>query len=158
MTTVSFFEDLFVGQRFRSPAVEVVEEDVLRFACENDPQSFHVNAEAAAESLFGGLVASGWHTASLSMRLLLEASWPRLAGGAIGADAKISWKLPVRPGDWLRADAEVIGRAPSRSRDDIGVVNFRMTTFNQRNEPVMVLESTAFVRRKPARQQRDTQK
>lgn len=151
MATVAYFEDLFLGQRFRSPAIEVAEEDVLRFACENDPQSFHVNAEAAAESLFGGLVASGWQTASLSMRLLLEASWPRLAGGAIGADAQISWMKPVRPGDRLRAVAEITAISPSRSRNDMGVVNFRLTTYNQREEPVMVLESTALVRRDPSR-------
>ena len=101
-------------------------------------------AEAAKASLFGGLVASGWQTAALSMRLLVEGPAP-FAGGLVGMNADLSWTKPVRPGDSIRIEAEVTQISRSRSRPDRGIVSLRLTTFNQREEPVQKLAARALV-------------
>ena len=108
------------------------------FARQFDPQPFHLDEKAAKDSLFSGLVASGWHTAALTMRLLVETGLP-LAGGLIGAGGELSWPRPTRPGDILRVESEVQEIIPSRSRSDRGVVFTRIVTRNQRDEEVQIL-------------------
>jgi acyl dehydratase len=112
-------------------------EDIVRFSRDYDPQYFHVDAEAAKDSIFGGLVASGWHTATLTMRLLIEEGAP-FADGVVGAGVDLSWPRPVRPGDSLRVEAEVVDIRASRSRKGRGVVTFLTTTKNQNGEAVQI--------------------
>jgi acyl dehydratase len=151
MTRTIFFEDLFVGQTFRSAAIEMTAEEIIRFARDNDPQFFHVDAEAAKESLFGGLVASGWQTASLTLRLILTESGMTFSGGVVGAEARVAWKGPVRPGDRLHVEGEITKTVASRSRPDRGFASFRATTFNQKGTAVQTIEATMLVFRDPAR-------
>jgi acyl dehydratase len=108
-------DDLHVGQRFVSVANALDEKQVIAFASQFDPQPFHLDDEAAKATLFGGLAASGWHTAAITMRLLVDGGVP-LAGGIIGAGGEISWPKPARPGDVLRVESEVIEIKPCRSR------------------------------------------
>jgi acyl dehydratase len=139
-----YLEDLSVGQVFRSEPRVVTLEEMIAFARDNDPQYFHVDAEAAKASLFGELIASGWQTAALSMRLLVEGPAP-FAGGLIGVGAEISWPKPVRPGDSIRIEGEVTDINRSRSRPDRGIVTVRLTTYNQRDESVQRITARAVV-------------
>lgn len=141
------FDDLHVGDRFSSGTVEVTETDIKRFAGEFDPQPFHLDNEQARGTMFGGLAASGWHTAALTMRLLVTGG-PKLAGGVIGAGGEIEWKTPTRPGDVLHVDSEVLELIPSRSRTDRGVVVLRSKTINQRGEVVQTLTAKLMARRR----------
>src|SRR5206468_324513 len=115
------------------------------FARKFDPQPFHLDAEAAKDSLFSGLVASGWHTAAMTMRLLVETGLP-LAGGLIGTGGELCWS---RPGDILRVESEVQESIPSRSRPDRGVALIRIVTRNQRKEEVQILVAKLIVPRRP---------
>ena len=139
-----YLEDLSVGQVFRSEPRVVTLEEMIAFARDNDPQYFHVDAEAAKASLFGELIASGWQTAALSMRLLVEGPAP-FAGGLVGVGAEINWLKPVRPGDSIRIEGEVTDINRSRSRPDRGIVTVRLTTYNQRDEPVQRITARAVV-------------
>lgn len=143
-----YLEDLEVGQRFSSPPHEVTADAIKAFAREFDPQPFHTDEAAAAASFFGELVASGWHTAAITMRLLTAGALP-LAGGAIGAGGEISWPAPTRPGDTLTAESVIEAIAPSRSRPDRGMVTVRTETRNQRGEVVQVLVSRVLAFRRP---------
>jgi acyl dehydratase len=143
-----YFDDLFVGQRFNSDTHLIDEEQIKRFAKQFDPQSFHLDAEAAKGTLFGGLVASGWHTAAITMRLLVESGMP-IAGGVIGAGAEISWPKPTRPGAVLRVESEIVELRPSRSRPDRGLAIIRSETRNQLGEIVQVLAAKLVVPRRP---------
>ena len=138
MTAPLYFEDLAVGQTFGTGNVKVEPEEVKAFAAEFDPQPFHLDEGAARESPFGGLVASGWHTAALTMRLLVGGEL-RVVGGLIGMGVEeLSWPRPVRPGDVLRVESEVLGLRPSNSKPDRGIVRVRNTTLNQDGQAVMV--------------------
>ena len=139
-----YLEDISVGQIFRSEPRVVTREEMIVFARDNDPQYFHLDDEAAQASLFCGLVASGWQTAALSMRLLVEGPAP-FAGGLVGVGAEISWMRPLRPGDSIRIEGEVTDVNRSRSRPDRGVVTLRLTTYNQRAEPVQRIAARAVV-------------
>ena len=140
-----YFEDLHVGQRFTTTASCAIDEAQIRaFAAQFDPQPFHLDAEAGRATLFGGLVASGWHTAAITMRLIIEAG-PRLAGGTVGLGAELSWPKPVRPGDTLIVHGEVIETTRSRSRPNRGRVRMRTETRNQLDEVVEVCISTIMV-------------
>jgi acyl dehydratase len=141
-----FFEDLQLGQRWASGKHLIDAEQIKVFARQFDPQPFHLDAEAAKESLFGELVASGWHTAAVTMRLLTE-SLP-LAGGIIGVGAEISWPGPTRPGDMLQVEIEVLELRPSRSNPERGIATIRSETRNQRGEVVQVLVAKLIVRRR----------
>lgn len=133
-----FLEDFAAGQKFRSGRLRVDAERLKRFAAEFDPQPFHMDEEAARRSLFGGLAASGWHTAALTMRLLVESEL-RPAGGIIGAGFdEFRWPRPVRPGDELHLEIEVLEVRPSKSRPEQGLVKIRTTTLNQEDQPVQV--------------------
>src|SRR5262245_40716061 len=133
-----YLEDFEPGQKFGSATLRVEEEKVKRFAAEFDPQPFHLDDSAARASIFRGLAASGWPTAAMTMRLLVESD-VKPAGGIIGAGFdEFRWPQPVRPGDELHIEAEVLEVRPSKSRPDQGMVKLRTTTLNQRNEPVQV--------------------
>jgi acyl dehydratase len=142
-----YLDDLQVGQRFTSKTHRVDEAQIKAFARQFDPQPFHLDEKAAKDSLFSGLVASGWHTAAMTMRLLVEGL--PLAGGVIGAGVELSWPRPTRPGDVLRVESEVQEIIPSRSRPDRGVVLMRIVTHNQRDEVVQIFVAKLVVSRRP---------
>ena len=129
-TAPLYLDDLRVGQRFVSGTYRLDEEQIRAFAAQFDPQPFHLDAEAAQGTLFGGLVASGWHTAAVTMRLLVEGGLP-IAGGIIGAGGKITWPNPTRPGDVLQVESEILELRPSRSGPNRGVVTVRSETRDQ---------------------------
>jgi acyl dehydratase len=131
-------DDLSVGQRFVSGSHTLDAAQILAFAGEFDPQPFHLDDEAARATLFGGLAASGWHTAAITMRLNAKGGLP-FEGGIIGAGAEISWPRPTRPGDVLHVESEIMEITPSRSRPDRGMAVVRSETKNQRDEVVQVL-------------------
>jgi len=124
-----YLEDLSVGQRFESRSHLLDEEQIKKFAQEYDPQPFHLSDEGAAGSLFGTLAASGWHTAALTMRLLVE-SVP-LADGLIGAELQLAWPKPTRPGMRLQLFSEVVEIVPSRSKPHMAIVTMRNETRDQ---------------------------
>jgi acyl dehydratase len=144
-----YFEDYAVGQKFGSGTVAVTAERIKSFAREFDPQPFHTDEEAARHTFFGGLVASGWHTASMTMRLFVDSDITP-TGGSVGAGGSdMSWPRPVRPGDVLRLESEVVELRPSRSRPEIGIMKVRLTTYNQRNETVQIAYAHMIVPRRP---------
>ncbi|MDB5743664.1 MAG: MaoC domain protein dehydratase [Polaromonas sp.] len=128
-----YLDDLQAGDRFSSAEHALDAAQIQVFAAQFDPQPFHLDPEAAKDTLFGGLAASGWHTAAITMRLLVTGGLP-LAGGIIGAGGEISWPRPTRPGDLLRVDSEVVSVTPSRSRPDRGMVVVRSETRNQHGD------------------------
>ena len=144
-----YFDDLHVGQRITSSTITVDEAAIIAFGAAFDPQPFHTDPTAARSSVFGGLIASGWHTAALSMRLLVTSA-PPIAGGLVGAGGEIVWPVPTRAGDILHIEAEVIAVTPSRSRPDRGMVTLRSETRNQRNEIAQILTAKLVVPRRPA--------
>ena len=148
MTTDLYLEDLAVGQSFTSGSQIVTVEAIKAFARQFDPQPFHLDEAAAAKSFFGGLAASGWHTAAITMKLLVE-SGMRLSGGLIGAGGELTWPRPTRPGDVLRVVSEVLAVTPSRSRPERGFVTVKCETRNQHGEAVQVMTSRMLVWRKP---------
>ena len=144
-----YLDDLKVGQRFTSGTHLIDEAQIKAFAGQFDPQPFHLDAAAAQQSLFSGLAASGWHTAAITMRLLVDAGLP-LAGGIVGVGGEIAWPQPTRPGDMLQVESEVLEVTPSRSRPDRGMVKVRSLTRNQRNEVVQQLLAKLIVPRRSA--------
>ena len=145
-TVPLFLEDLRVGQRFVSGTHRIDAEHIRAFAEQFDPQPFHLDAEAAKATLFEGLVASGWHTAAITMRLLVESGLP-IAGGIVGAGGEITWPNPTRPGDVLQVESEILELRPSRSRPDRGIATIRSETRNQRGDTVQVLVAKLVVPR-----------
>ena len=134
-----YLDDFTVGQIYRTTGRKrVTAEEIKRFAQEYDPQPFHLDEAAARGSFFGGLAASGWHTAGMTMRLLVDSDF-KAANGLIGAGFEdLRWPRPVRAGDELCVETEVLEVRASNSRPDIGLVKFRMTTLNQHGETVQV--------------------
>ena len=143
-----YLEDLSVGQRFASGTHTLTEAEISAFARAYDPQPFHLSDAGARTSLFGGLAASGWHTAAITMRLNVESGLP-LAGGIIGGGGEVQWPRPTRPGDVLHVESEVVAITPSRSKPDRGMVTMRSETKNQRGEVVQVLIAKLVVPRRP---------
>jgi acyl dehydratase len=134
-----YLEEFAVGQKYRTRRIRVDAEAIKAFAAAFDPQPFHLDDDAARVSFFQGLSASGWHTAALTMRLLVESDL-KPAGGIIGAGAEeMKWPLAVRPGDELEVEAEVLAVRPSQSRPGQGFLKLRTTTLNQHGQPVQVL-------------------
>ena len=123
--------------------------EILAFAKDFDPQPFHLDDDAARATIFGGLAGSGWHTAALTMRLMVE-SGPPLAGGILGGGGEISWTSPMRPGDTLQVHSEIIDVTPSRSRPERGTVTIRNETRNQRGDIVQTYVARVIVPRRPA--------
>ena len=147
--TVRYLEDFEPGQRFASDSLLVEAARIKSFATEFDPQPFHLDEDSARDSFFKGLAASGWHTAAMTMRLLV-ASELKPAGGIIGAGFdEMRWPRPVRPGDELHVESEVLEVRPSKSRTDQGVIKVRTTTLNQNGEPVQIFVGNLIVLRRP---------
>ena len=142
-----YLEDLSVGDVFVSKTHALDAEQIVGFASQFDPQPFHLDPEAAQDTLFQGLAASGWHTAALTMKLLVE-SFP-VARGVIGAGAELAWPLPTRPDDVVKVTSTVISITPSRSKPDRAIVVVESITSNQRDEALQKLTSKVVVFRKP---------
>ncbi|MGZ5119422.1 MAG: MaoC family dehydratase [Burkholderiales bacterium] len=145
-----YFEEFSAGQIYRTKTITVDKAAMIEFATEYDPQSFHVNEEAARASFFGGLAASGWYTGALTAQLLVDSDI-KPAGGLINAGFdEFRLPRPVRAGDQLYVEAEVLEVRPSKSRPEYGWVKLRMTTTNQNGEPVQVMVANFIVQRRPA--------
>ena len=145
-----YLEDFAVGQIYGSGRITVERERIKSFAAEFDPQPFHLDEDSARRSIFGGLAASGWHTAALTMRLLVEGDF-KPAGGIVGAGFdEFRWPLPVRPGDELHVESEVLEIRPSKSRPHQGLIKVRTTTKNQNGKVVQVSVGNLVVPRRPA--------
>jgi acyl dehydratase len=142
-----YLEDFAAGQVFRSGTYAVTEAEILDYAQRYDPQPFHLDDAAAKGTLFGGLAASGWHTAGMTMRLIVE-SFPPAWGVIGGRMESLEWPRPVRPGDVLRVETEVLEVKPSRSKPDQGMLRVRCTTFNQLDQPVQVIVPNIIVPRR----------
>ena len=148
--TERYLEDFEAGQIFGSGRMRIDADRIKSFAAEFDPQPFHLDEKAATDSIFRGLAASGWHTAAVTMRLLVESDI-KPAGGIVGAGFdEFRWPRPVRPGDELRVESEVLEIRASKTRPDQGVIKVRTTTLNQNNEPVQVSLGNLIVPRRPA--------
>ena len=144
-----YLEDLAVGERLTTRAAEVTEADVIAFARQFDPQPMHVDAEAARSGPLGALSASGWHTAAIVMRLLVDADL--MHGGpwlGLGVD-ELRWPAPVRPGDSIHAEIEVASIVASRSKPTHGIVRVRITARNQRGDVVLSMFPNLWVARRP---------
>jgi acyl dehydratase len=142
-----YFDDLQVGMRFETGTHTITEDQIKEFAGRFDPQPFHLDDGLARASVFGGLAASGWHTAAITMRLLVDLGIP--AGGLIGTGCEVSWPRPTRPGDTLRVTSDVVEIIPSRSRNDRGTVVMRSETRNQNDEVVQQLTAKMVAFRRP---------
>ena len=149
MSKPIYLEDLSVGQTFSNGPVELTADEIKAFARQFDPQPFHLDEAAAEASLFGRLAASGWHTAALTMRLLVTGG-PRFGWGFIGAGGEVSWPRPAYVGDRLMLHGEVIEIAPSRSKPDRGIARVRLVMKNQRDEVVQDMVARVLVPRRPA--------
>lgn len=150
MTDLIYFEDVRVGDTHRFGHYEVTREEIIEYARQFDPQPFHVDEEAARRSMFGGLIASGWHTGAMFIRMLNDYAIPGSATtGALGFD-DLKWLKPVRPGDVLAVETVVREKTESRSRPDIGVVKVEGRVLDQRDETKMTLVSLVLYRRRSA--------
>jgi acyl dehydratase len=148
--SVHYLEDFAVGQTFGSLRLRVEEARAKAFAAEYDPQPFHLDDAAARKTVFGGLAASGWYTAALTMRLLVDGEL-KPAGGIIGLGFdEFRWPRAVKPGDELHLQSEILEVRPSKSRPDQGLVKVRTTTLNQNDEPVQITVGNLLVPRRPA--------
>jgi acyl dehydratase len=142
-----YFDDLKAGDRFHSDPYLVTQAGIVAFAREFDPQIFHLDPAIAKETMFGGLTASGWHTAAISMRLFVQAM--NVPGGMIGLGVdELRWPNPVRPGDVLKVETEIVHLRRSRSKPNYGIVRLRNVTKNQRGEVVQTMLAAALVPRR----------
>ena len=149
--TERYLEDFAVGQRFSTGRHIVDDAQIKAFAAEFDPQPFHVDATAAERSIFRGLAASGWHTAAMTMRLLVHGDL-RPAGGIVGLGLEdMQWPRPVRPGDELRVETEILQVRPSASKPSQGLIKVRNTMLNQKDEAVLSQTVNLLVLRRPAK-------
>jgi acyl dehydratase len=148
MPAALYFDDLPVGRRFATRSVTLTLEGCKAFAAEFDPQPFHLDEEAARRSVFGRIAASGWYTAAVSMRLLVEGELT-IAGGLIGLGGDMTWPRPTFPGDTIHVETEVLAVRASGSKPDRGIVTVRNQTLNQRGEPVQIAVVKMLVPRRP---------
>jgi acyl dehydratase len=148
---MQYWEDIEVGAKASFGRYEVTREEVIEFASKYDPQPFHLSDEAAAQTYFGRLSASGWHTCAMMMRMVVEnLGKNKQAGlGSPGID-ELRWLKPVYPGDTLRIESEILEKKASESRPEMGSFRTKSTIFNQRDEPVMTVKSIGLIRRRPA--------
>lgn len=151
MSAKVYLEDLSVGQSFTNGPVELTAEDIKAFALQFDPQPFHLDEAAAQASLFGRLAASGWHTAALTMRLLVTGG-PAVGWGYIGAGGEVTWPRPAYAGDRLTLHAEIIEITPSRSKPDRGIARVRLLMKNQHGQTVQDMTARVLVPRRPQAQ------
>jgi len=142
-----YFDDMKVGDRFKSEPLNVTEKQVIEFAHKFDPQMFHLNRKAAERTLFKGLIASGWHTAAITMRLFVQTL--NFAEGAIGLGVdELRWPNAVRPGDVLTVETDIVDLRPSRSKPGYGIIRLRNVTTNQCGEIVQTMLASAMVPRR----------
>ena len=145
-----YFDDLKVGDRFKSETLTVTEKELIEFAHKFDPQMFHLSRRRAERTIFKGLIASGWHTAAMTMRLFVQTM--NFAEGAIGLGVdKLRWPNAVRPRDVLTVETKILGARPSKSRPRYGIIRLRNVTTNQRGEVVQTMLASAMVRRRSRR-------
>lgn len=144
-----YLDDLEVGQRFETGSYTVSAAQIQAFAAQFDPQPFHLDDTAARSTIFGGLAASGWHAAAITMRLQVEGGL-RFANGWLGAGGSVEWPNPTRPGDVLHVEGEIVDIHPSKSRPDRGIVTVRSETSNQGGKIVQVTTAKLLVFRRPA--------
>jgi len=149
MSDALYLEDFTPGREFLTDGVTITEAQILDFALAFDPQPFHLDVEAAKQSIFGGLIASGFHTMALTFRLFAQTR--ALAASSLGSPGvdELRWLRPVRPGDTLRAVVRVAEQRPSTSKPDRGIVRLQWTTLNQAGESVLTMTSMQLVRRRP---------
>jgi acyl dehydratase len=148
MTRIEWFDDLAIGMRFKSREAQITESDIKRFAAEFDPQPMHLDETAAAKTLFKGLAASGWHTAAVAMRLAVEVR-PFGPHPLIGMGVQdLRWLLPVRPGDTVHLEGEVVELTPSKTKPQ-GVVLVNWVLYNQKGEAVYAFTPMGIVPRRP---------
>ena len=147
---MQYFEDIVVGHTARFGHYEVTREEVTAFAAKYDPQPFHLSDEAAAETYFGRLSASGWHTCAMTMAMVVEnlKAHQQAGLGSPGID-ELRWLKPVYPGDTLRCESEILETRRSKSRPEMGSYRSRMTVFNQHDEPVLRFVTIALIRTRP---------
>jgi len=145
---VRYLEDIAAGATFTSGSVRIDKDEIMKFATAFDPQPFHLDEEAARETIFGGLAASGWHTAAITMKLMVESDF-KPAGGIVGAGFdELRWPRPVRPGDELHVEGEVLETRPSKSNPRRGLIKVRTATMNQRGEVVQLSVGSLVVQRR----------
>ena len=145
-----YFEDLKAGDRFKSSTYKVTAVGIISFAQEFDPQSFHLDPAKAEQTMFKGLIASGWHTAAITMRLFVQTL--NFTEGAIGLGVdELRWPNPVRPGDVLQVETEIVDLRESRSKPNHGIIRLRNVTTNQRGEIVQTMLASALVPKRGAR-------
>ncbi|MFZ5782405.1 MAG: MaoC family dehydratase [Pseudomonadota bacterium] len=150
VTKPRYWDDYEIGARFELGSTRFTEEEIVSFARQFDPQSFHVDPDAARRSMFGGLIASGWHVASKMMRLFVDNYVDhRTTLGSPGVD-ELRWLKPVRPGDTLTGWVECTAKVPSKSRPEMGVIHEHWRATNQKGELVMTAKGINMVRRRPA--------
>jgi len=143
-----YLDNLHVGQRFASPLYQMDLDRMKAFAAEFDPQPFHLDQDAARQSIFQGLAASGWHTAAATMRLTVTGGL-QIAGGLVGLGGEIQWPRPTRAGDTLHVESEIVEIIPSRSKPNQAIVKVRITTLNQHSEPVQIFTAKLLVPKRP---------
>jgi acyl dehydratase len=144
-----YFEDFKVGDRFTSGGMTVTEAEIIAFARQWDPQPFHVDAEYASRSTFGGLIASGLHTMAVTLRLWLDQGVLRACSLGSPGLGEVQFVRPVRPGDTLRVLTDIVELRPSASRSDRGIARIRQITINQHGEQVIEQETTVFLKKRP---------
>ncbi|MFW2851679.1 MaoC family dehydratase [Sphingomonas sp. TX0543] len=144
---MQYFEDIAVGTKASFGNYQVTREEVIEFAGKYDPQPFHLSDEAAAQTHFGRLSASGWHTCAMVMSMIVEnfKNHQQAGLGSPGVD-ELRWRKPVYPGDTLRCETEILEKRQSQSRPEMGIFKSRMTVFNQHDEPVMTMISNGLIR------------
>lgn len=148
---MQYFEDIEIGAKSSFGSYKVTREDVVAFAEKYDPQPFHLSDEAAAQTHFGRLAASGWHTCAMMMAMMVE-HYREVGHAGLGSPGidELRWLKPVFPGDTLRCETEVIEKTPSRSKPEIGSFRSRMRVFNQDDLPVMTFTSIGLIQRRRA--------
>ena len=147
MTMIEWFDDLAIGMQFKTGEAQITAPDIKRFAAEFDPQPMHLDEDTAAKGFFEGLVASGWHTAAIAMRLLVE-SRPFGEHPIIGIGGEVRWMAPVRPGDLLHLEGEVESLTPSKTKRQ-GTVEMKWTMYNQHGQAVYAFSPMTIVPRRP---------
>ena len=143
-----YMEDFAPGQKYTAGPVTITEEEIIAYGKQFDPQDFHTDPVRAKDTVVGELIASGWHTAGLTMRMIFDA-FPQMKGGMIGRSVeKVEWPRPVRPGDRLFLDCEILDVRASKSNPQRGIIRVKCLTLNQRRETAMTMETVIFVPRK----------
>lgn len=149
MHPARYFEDFTVGEVLTSQRKTMTESEIIDFAFKYDPQPFHISVPDAEQTMFGGIIASGFQTLAVTFRLVWQANgWQQTGTGGNGIE-NLRWLKPVRPGDTLRAEQEVLETRPSKSMPGIGIVKFRTTAYNQHDEPVLTMEAPNFILMRP---------